>query len=58
VTKNALPVTLPVIASEMTDARIGPTQGVQSNPRLMPMNIPPVKPVFWLWPLGAKRWKK
>jgi hypothetical protein len=32
-------------ASVMTEAMIGPTQGVQTRPRLMPIASPPVNPV-------------
>src|SRR3989344_5913861 len=38
--KNALPVTLPVRAREMTDANMGPTQGVHISPKLKPTRIP------------------
>jgi hypothetical protein len=44
VMKNASNVTVPVIAREMTDARIGPTQGVQRSPIERPMMIPPKNP--------------
>lgn len=42
--------TLPVIASEMTEAKIGPTHGVHNNPKEMPTKTPPQKPVlFWFF---------
>jgi len=46
-----LRVTWPVTAREITEARIGPTQGVHSRPSDNPINIPPKKPLrFWLLP--------
>ncbi|EKE14609.1 MAG: hypothetical protein ACD_12C00392G0001 [uncultured bacterium] len=36
------------MAREMTDAKIGPTHGVQSNPTEKPISKPPTKPVFIL----------
>lgn len=37
----------------MTEAKIGPTQGVHNNPKEIPTNIPPKKPVLF-WFLGTK----
>ena len=45
---NASNVTVPVIASEMTDASIGPTHGVHRRPRDNPTRIPGMKPDFVL----------
>ncbi len=42
--KNAAPETAPVKANEITDAKIGPTHGVQINPKLIPTTNPPPKP--------------
>src|SRR3989344_532018 len=41
---TAVPVTEPVKAREMTEARMGPTQGVQIKPKLIPTTTPPKKP--------------
>src|SRR3989344_521494 len=51
--KKALSVTVPVIANEITDARIGPTHGVHNRPRDNPTITPPTKPLF-VSVLGAK----
>lgn len=53
VIKNASKVTVPVIASDITDARIGPTQGVQRSPTEKPISSPPLNPVL-PWFLGIK----
>ena len=45
--RNALPVTSPERASEITDARIGPTHGAQRSPRLAPSKRPPENPVLF-----------
>jgi len=43
-------VTLPIIANEITEARIGPTQGVHKSPRENPIKSPPSKPaLFFVW---------
>ena len=39
----ALPETLPDKAKDITDAKIGPTQGVQTSPKLKPMRNPAIK---------------
>jgi hypothetical protein len=44
VTNIASVPTLPLIASEITDAKIGPTQGVHKSPILEPIKIPPIYP--------------
>lgn len=41
-------MTVPVSAREITDASIGPTQGVQRRPMESPIKIPPKKPLFVL----------
>lgn len=48
VIKKASVVTVPVRASEMTDAKIGPTQGVHNSPMENPIKIPPQNPLFVL----------
>ena len=45
--RKASKVTVPVMAREMTEARIGPTQGVQRSPRDRPIKIPPRSPVLF-----------
>ena len=50
---NASKVTVPVIASEITEASIGPTHGVQRSPTEKPMSKPPPNPVR-PWLLGIK----
>src|SRR5258708_26885976 len=55
VRKTAVKLTFPVSASVVTDARIGPAQGVERSPREIPRRNPPKKPVFfvasWDWSL-------
>ena len=45
------------MAKVITDARMGPTHGVQSNPSEAPTTAPPAKPVL-VAPLGANLEKK
>lgn len=49
---KAWAVTVPDRARLITEARIGPTQGVQSRPRDNPISKPPQKPCF-VWPFGV-----
>lgn len=50
VMKKASRLTEPVIASDITEAKIGPTQGVHKSPKESPIIIPPPNPVwFWDW---------
>jgi len=51
---NALSVTVPEIASDITDASIGPTHGVHKRPSDRPIKRPGPNPGFTL-PLGSKR---
>lgn len=44
--RNASKVTVPVMARDMTEASIGPTQGVQRSPIEKPINSPPPNPVL------------
>ena len=53
VIKNASKVTVPVIAREITEASMGPTQGVQRSPTEKPISNPPPNPVL-PWLLGIK----
>jgi len=53
VIKKASKVTAPVIAREITDARIGPTHGVQRSPTEKPISNPPPNPVL-PWTLGIR----
>ena len=60
VIRNAEPVTDPVKANVITDASMGPTQGVQTSPRLTPTKIPLINPssvglVFFLFILSATK---
>lgn len=51
--KKAFKVTVPVIAKDITEAKIGPTQGVHKIPSEMPTKSPDPKPGLRLV-LGAK----
>ena len=46
--KNAVVVTDPDNASEITEAKIGPTHGVQISPKLNPKTKPPINPSLLL----------
>ncbi|OGJ49255.1 hypothetical protein A2229_02340 [Candidatus Peregrinibacteria bacterium RIFOXYA2_FULL_33_7] len=50
---NASNVTVPVIARDMTEARMGPTHGVQSSPSENPINRPGANP-DWILLRGRK----
>jgi len=51
---KAAKLTEPVRAREMTEARMGPTQGVHNNPNPSPRIKPPPKPLL----LVVGRWGK
>ena len=51
--RKASRVTIAVMAREMTEARIGPTHGVQRSPSDRPIKIPPLSPVLFC-PCGIK----
>lgn len=52
--KKALPDTDPVKAKAITEANIGPTQGVQIKPKEAPIKSPPPKPLSATFPLFPK----